>query len=377
MDIDTLCVHGSEDRSDATGSVTLPIYQTSIFAHPAVGESTGYDYSRVRNPTRDHLERLVAQLEHGADALAFASGMAAIACLVELFQIGDHLIVSGDLYGGSIRLFRTISEKNGLTFDYVDTSDISQVETHVRPDTKAIFIETPTNPMMRVTDIRAAAAIAKKHRLLLAVDNTFLTPYFQTPILLGADVVIHSGTKYLCGHNDTLAGFLIPATASLAEKLRAIYVTTGAYLSPFDSWLLIRGIKTLPIRMERQQQTAHSVADWMCRHPKIQKVFYVGLKTHPGYTMSSEQASGFGAMISFEVDSEKTAADLLENLRIIRFAESLGGTETLLTCPATQTHADVPAREREAMGINSRLLRLSIGLESANDIISDLTQALR
>lgn len=376
MDVSTICIHGSDDPADCTGSVTVPIYQTATFSHPCVGKSTGYDYSRMQNPTREHLEKAVAGLEHGADCMAFSSGMAAIATLMELFQIGDHIIATDDLYGGSIRLFRTVSEKNGLCFDYVDTSDVSRIEARIRPQTKAVFVETPTNPMMRVTDIAAAASLAHRHRMLLIVDNTFLTPYFQTPIVLGADIVIHSGTKYLSGHNDTLAGFLVPATQELSDRLRAVYKTTGACLSPFDSWLMIRGIKTLAVRMEKQQENAEKISGWLVGQPKIKKVFYVGLKTHPGFQTNRKQSSGFGAMISFEVDSGITAKNLLEHVKLIRFAESLGGVESLITYPATQTHADVPKEEREARGINDRLLRLSVGLESSDDIIHDLQQAL-
>lgn len=377
MDISTLCIHGSADcQKDCTGSVTVPIYQTATFAHRGVGQSTGYDYSRLQNPTREQLEKTVAALEHGDDAMAFSTGMAAVSAVMELFHIGDHIIASDDLYGGSIRLFRTISEKNGLTFDFVDTSDASAITKYIKPETRAVFIETPTNPMMRVTDISAVAAAAKAHGILTIVDNTFLTPYLQNPILLGADIVLHSGTKYLSGHNDTLAGFAVTATPELSEKLRFIYKTTGACLSPFDSWLLIRGIKTLPIRMEKQQQNALALANWLSSHPKIQKVYYVGLPSHPDYGISVKQAKGFGAMISFAVDTGETAKKLLESLRLVIFAESLGGVESLITYPMLQTHADLSKEEREAKGIDERLLRLSVGLEHIDNIIADFEQAL-
>ena len=376
MDISTLCIHGSNDPTDCTGSVTMPIYQTATFAHPAVGQSTGYDYSRLQNPTREYLEKTIATLEHGDDAMAFSTGMAAITAVMELFKVGDHIIASDDLYGGSIRLFRNISEKNGLTFDFINTSDASIIEQYITPQTKALFIETPTNPMMRVTDLAAVCKIAKEHNLLTIVDNTFLTPYFQNPILLGADIVIHSGTKYLCGHNDTLAGFAVTATTALSEKLRFIYKTTGACLSPFDSWLLIRGIKTLPIRMDKQQENAMKLANWLCAQPKIKLVYYVGLPSHPDYAVTLKQTSGFGSMISFEVDTEETAKQLLENVKLVLFAESLGGVETLITYPMLQTHADVPKSEREAKGINECLLRLSVGLEFIDNIIDDFKQAL-
>jgi cystathionine beta-lyase/cystathionine gamma-synthase len=323
------------------------------------------------------LENILAKLEYGYDALAFSSGMAAITAMMELFRIGDHIISSDDLYGGSIRLFKTISEKNGITFDFINMSDLSEIKKHLRPETKAIYLETPSNPMMQVTDIAAVAEITKELGLLLIVDNTFLTPYFQNPLTLGADLVIHSGTKYLSGHNDTLAGFMIPKTRELSEKLRFIYKTTGACLAPFDSWLLIRGIKTLAIRMEKQQENAIRLAGWLAEHPKIKKVFYTGLKSHPDYELSKKQARGFGAMISIEVDEESTAVRLLEKVNLLLYAESLGGVETLITYPMLQTHADIPKEEREAKGINDRLLRISVGIESAEDIISDLEQALR
>lgn len=377
MDINTLCVHGSKDHTQSTGSVSVPIYQTATFVHPAVGESTGYDYSRVQNPTREYLEKTVARLEKGVDALAFSTGMAAITMMMELFKIGDHIIASDDLYGGSIRLFDTISLKNGIALDYVNTRDTEEIIKRIKPETKAIFIETPSNPMMNVTDIAAVAEIAKKYELLLIVDNTFLTPYFQRPIELGADIVIHSGTKYLCGHNDTLSGFLVAGNLEISEALRFIYKTTGACLSPFDSWLMIRGIKTLAIRMEKQQANALEVAKWLSAHPKVEFVYYVGLPTHPDYEISKKQGTGFGAMISFKVDSEKTAKQLLERVALIFYAESLGGVESLITYPMLQTHADISQEQREAKGIDERLLRLSVGIEDIGDIIADLTQALR
>lgn len=376
MDFSTLCIHGCNIKYDTTGAVSVPIFQSATFAHPGVGLSTGYDYSRVQNPTREHLERTVARLENGTDAMAFSSGMAAVAALMELFRPGDHIIASDDLYGGSHRLFSHISRKNGLSFDFVDTSDISGITAHIRPETKALFIETPSNPLMQVTDIAAVSELCKKHGFLLIVDNTFLTPYFQKPLDLGADVVVHSGTKYLGGHNDTLAGFLVVSDSSLSERLRFIYRTTGACLSPFDSWLLIRGIKTLPVRMERQQENAVKIANWLCTNNRIKSVYYAGLPSHPHFEVSKKQATGFGAMISFETDCEKTALQLLENVRIIQFAESLGGTESLITYPMLQTHADVPEEVRRAKGINECLLRLSVGLESAGDLIEDLRQAL-
>jgi len=376
MDFKTLCIHGNKKKYDSTGAVSVPIFQSATFAHPAVGQSTGYDYSRLQNPTREHLEITIAGLECGRDAMAFSSGMAAIAALMELFSPGDHIIATDDLYGGTPRLFRNISAKNGVTFDFINTSELSLVESLINPQTKALFIETPTNPMMQVTDIAAVSKLAKKYNLLTIVDNTFLTPYFQRPLLLGADIVVHSGSKYLGGHNDTLAGFLVVADDPLSERLRFIYKTTGACLSPIDSWLIIRGIKTLAVRMDRQQENAVALADWLCRQEKIKAVHYVGLPGHPDYEISQKQSCGFGAMISFETDSEQTAKHILNHVSMIQFAESLGGVETLITYPMLQTHADIPKEERESKGINERLLRLSVGLEHVGDLIHDLDTAL-
>ncbi|MFU0827472.1 MAG: Cystathionine gamma-lyase [Lachnoclostridium sp.] len=376
MDISTLCIHGVKNSTHNTGAVSVPIYQTATFAHIGVGQSTGYDYSRLQNPTREHLEKVVANLEQGMDALAFSTGMAAITALMELFSMGDHIIATDDLYGGTVRLFENISRKNGLHIDYTDTSDLESVRSLLRPETKAIYIETPTNPMMQVTDIAGVCEIAKSRNILVIVDNTFLTPYYQLPLTLGADIVVHSGTKYLSGHNDTLAGFLVTNRQDLSEKLRFIYKTTGACLSPFDSWLLIRGIKTLAVRMDRQQDNAIKLAKWLTSHKKVKKVYYTGLPDHPGYAVTLKQAKGFGSMISFEVDREETAIQLLERLQLILFAESLGGVETLITYPMLQTHADVPIEERLKRGINERLLRISVGLENIDDLIDDLAQAL-
>ncbi|WP_303869190.1 PLP-dependent aspartate aminotransferase family protein [Acetobacterium wieringae] len=377
MDFGTLCIHGNNNKYDNTGAISVPIFQTATFAHPGVGESTGYDYTRQQNPTREHLENILTRMEEGVDAMAFSSGMAAISAVMELFSPGDHIIASDDLYGGSHRLFHHISIKNGISFDLVDTADLSLIEPLIRTNTRALFIETPTNPMMQVTDLAGVAEIARKHQLLLMVDNTFLTPYFQKPLKLGADIVIHSGTKYLGGHNDTIAGFVVTRDKTLADKLRFIFKTTGAGLAPFDSWLLIRGIKTLPIRMDRQQQNAGVIARWLCQQERIKAVHYVGLESHPGYQISKRQATGFGGMISFEVDSEKTAHHILEGVKLIQYAESLGGVESLITYPMLQTHGDIPEEQREAKGINSRLLRLSVGIESVNDLIDELDRVLK
>jgi len=375
MDISTLCVHGCEKKFDTTGAVAVPIFASATFAHPGVGQSTGFDYSRSLNPTTVHLEDTVAALEGGSHAIAFSSGMAAVSALMELFSPGDHVIASDDLYGGTVRLFSHISQKNGVQFSYAAT--LKDLEEKITPSTKAVFIETPSNPMMRVTDIAAAAAITRKHNALFIVDNTFLTPYFQKPFSYGADIVLHSGTKYLGGHNDTLSGLLVVKSDELAEKLRFIAKTTGGCLSPFDSFLIIRGIKTLAVRMERQQETTLKIADWLLEQSAVKKVYYPGLKEHPDYEISRRQTSGFGGMISFSVRSEQTATHILESVKVIKYAESLGGVESLITYPMLQTHADLPESERSARGIDECLLRLSVGLEAPDDLIADLKQAFR
>ena len=373
--INTRCLHleETEGKTENYGAISYPIYQTATYAHPGVGQSTGFDYSRLQNPTRGHLEKIVASLEHGCDALALSTGMAAITLLMELFKPGDHLIVDSDLYGGSIRLFRNVSRKNGITFSAVDSYQ-DDVESFVKEETKAIYIETPTNPMMNVTDIGKLSEIAKRHNLLLIVDNTFLSPYFQNPLTLGADIVVHSGTKFLGGHNDTLAGFLVTNREEISEQLRFLIKTTGAGLAPFDSWLILRGIKTLGIRMERAQKNALEIANWLKTQSAVTKVIYPGLPEHPGYEIMKKQAGGFGSMLTFYVDSKEHAFEILEKVRMIKFAESLGGVETLLTYPTTQTHADVPQEIREKNGITDCTLRLSVGIEDARDLIAELTQ---
>ena len=376
--LETRCIHGELDFSyqDPTRAVSFPIFQTATFGHIGLGQSSGFDYTREKNPTRQHLEETISALEGACDTVAFSSGMAAISACFELFQPGDHIICSEDLYGGVIRLHRIVSAKNGLALDYADTSDLDMVKGLLRPNTKALYIETPSNPMMSITDLRACAQLAKEHGLLLIVDNTFLSPYFQNPITLGADIVLHSGSKFLCGHNDTIAGFLSSATPELAERVRLIAKTTGSTLAPFDCWLLLRGLKTLAVRMDRHQENAQKVARWMTAQPHIHQVFYAGLPSHPGYAVNAAQARGAGSMISFRTDSVETAHRVLEKVRLITFAESLGGTESLITYPVMQTHPDVPQAMREHLGITETLLRLSVGLENADDIIADLAQAL-
>ena len=376
--LETRCIHGNSDFSyqEATRAVSFPIYQTATFGHTGLGQSSGFDYTREKNPTRQRLEETISALEGAVDTVAFSSGMAAVSACFELFRPGDHIVCSEDLYGGAIRLFRTISEKNGLSVSYVDTADLESVRSQLRPETKALYIETPSNPMMNITDLKACAALAKERGLMLIVDNTFLSPYLQNPLALGADLVLHSGSKFLSGHNDTICGFLSSATQELADRVRLIAKTTGGVLAPFDCWLVLRGVKTLSVRMERQQETAHVVARWLANHPHVSRVFYAGLPEHPGYAVNRQQARGAGSMISFRTDSVETAHRVLEKVRLITFAESLGGTETLITYPMMQTHPDVPQAMREHLGITETLLRLSVGLEHVDDIIADLQQAL-
>lgn len=372
--ISTKCIHlEGEKKGGHFGAVSYPIYQTATYVHEGVGRSTGYDYSRLQNPTREQLEKIVASLEKGVDALAYSTGMAAIAALMELFRPGDHLIVEADLYGGSIRLFDNVSKKNGLSFTSIDCSR-EDVEACITEKTRAIYIETPTNPMMNVTDIEKLSRIAKAHGLWLIVDNTFLSPYFQNPLALGADVVVHSGTKYLGGHNDTLAGFLVTSSLEISSRLRFLIKTTGAGLAPFDSWLVIRGIKTLAVRMEKAQANAREIAGWLLGQQAVKKVIYPGLESHPGYEIMRRQSRGFGAMLTFEVESREFALSILEKVRLIQYAESLGGVETLITYPLTQTHADVPEEIRERNGITERVLRLSVGIEDVKDLIGELQE---
>ena len=376
MDFSTSCVHPPRRVEDPMGAIVPPLYLTSSFAHPGVGQSTGYDYSRLQNPTREVLEDTVRELEGGDDCLAFSSGMAAISCLMELFSPGDRLVASWDLYGGSIRLFDSVSAKNGAEVDRVDTTDLDAVAAALEPGAKALFVESPTNPLMAVSDIRALAELAHGAGALLVVDNTFLTPYFMNPISLGADVVVHSATKYLAGHNDVIAGLLVSAVPEVSERLRYLIKTIGSGLDPFAAWLVSRGIKTLPVRMERHQQNALTLATWLEEQPQVRYVLYPGLPDHPGHDLCLEQGRGFGGMVTFGVDSEKRALDLLRRVRLVMFAESLGGAETLITYPLTQTHADVAPEELAEKGIDGTMLRLSVGLESADDVIADLAQAL-
>lgn len=375
---ETRCIHGNgtDEKTHSYGSVAVPIYQAATFAHPGIGQSTGYDYTRESNPTRTELEHTMSALEGAVDTVACANGMAAVGLCLELFDRGDHILCTDDLYGGSVRMFESVGGKRGLEFSYVDTADADLVEAGIRENTKALYIETPSNPTMRVTDLRKMKEIADKHDLKIIVDNTFLSPLFQRPIELGADLVIHSGTKFLGGHNDTLAGFLCSADEETAKKIRYIYKTVGSCLAPFDSYLILRGIKTLSVRLRAQQDNAMKIANWLKGHEKVKQVYYVGLKEHPGYGVNASQASGFGSMISFKVDSEATARKLLESVKLIAYAESLGGVESLITYPMLQTHGGLPVEVREKLGITEDFLRLSVGIENADDLIADLEQAL-
>ncbi len=376
LNIDTKVVHGGKCFDPLTGAVSIPIYQSATFRHPGLNQTTGYDYSRLQNPTREEVENTLAYLENGSNAFAFSSGMAAISTVLSLFSPGQHIVVSDDLYGGTYRLFEEIYKKYGIDFTYVDTSKIEEIEASLNENTAAIFIETPSNPTMKVADIKLIADLAKKRNILTIVDNTFLTPLFQRPLDLGADIVVHSATKYLGGHNDTLAGFVVVNDVNLAERLKLIQKSEGAVLSPFDSWLILRGIKTLSVRLLKQQENAIAIAKWLKSNNNVEKVYYVGLPEHEGYEISKKQATGFGAMLSFTVKDEALVEKILERVKLIMFAESLGGVETLITYPIVQTHSAIPKEIRDRIGVNEKLLRLSVGIENAEDIINDLEQAM-
>ncbi|MDR2071114.1 MAG: PLP-dependent aspartate aminotransferase family protein [Treponema sp.] len=371
----TRVVHGAVSFDPLTGAVSTPIYQSSTFRHPGLYESTGFDYSRGINPTRTELERTLALLEKGKYCLAFASGMGAISGAIKIFAPGDHLVVSEDLYGGTYRLFNEYYSHYGFSFSWVDTSDFAAVEAALRPETKALFIETPSNPMMKVTDIRRCGELIRKRGGILIADNTFLSPYFQNPLETGADMVIHSGTKYLAGHNDTLSGFIVHSLPELEGPLRNIQKSEGASLAPFDAWLTLRGIKTLAVRMEKHGQNALKIARWLREQPEVEKVFYPGFEDHPQYALSQSQARGFGGMISFYLKDAAFVPVVLKNVSLILFAESLGGVESLITYPLVQTHEAIPQEMRLAAGVNDRLMRLSVGIEDPDDIIEDLRRA--
>lgn len=376
LNFETYLVRGASLGDERTGAISFPIYQTATFKHLGFNQSTGYDYSRVQNPTREELEKTITILEDGIDSLAFSTGVSAITACIQLFKSGDHFIISEDLYGGTFRLFNDTFKGFGIESDFVDTSILQEIERGIRPNTKAIFIETPSNPLMRVTDIEEVAKICKKNNLILIVDNTFLSPYYQKPLKLGADIVIHSGTKFLGGHNDVLAGFLSVSNSELSDKLRLIQMGTGAILSPFDSWVLLRSLKTLHVRLDRSQENALEIAKYLSYNENVEKVYYVGLESHAGYEVNKKQSTGFGSMISFSVKNENLVYKLLSELKVISFAESLGGTESLITYPFTQTHVDVPEDIKNRLGVDRKLLRLSIGIENIEDLLNDLKNIL-
>jgi cystathionine gamma-synthase/cystathionine beta-lyase len=375
MKIATNAAHIGLQRESRTGAVTVPIYQTATFRHPGLGQSTGYDYSRSGNPTRQALEEGMALLEGGCRGFAYASGMAAITSLMFLFKQGDHLIVTEDLYGGSYRLFEKLFQQFGLSFSYVDTSDAALVKEAIRPNTRALFVESLTNPLLKVADIGALASLCKEKGMLCIVDNTFLTPYLLRALDLGADITIYSGSKYLAGHNDTVCGLVAVKDPQLAELVYFHQNGAGAVLGPQDSWLTIRGMKTLTLRMDRQQENAQAIAEWLVRHPDVARVYYPGLAEHPGHELMKAQCKGFGAMIAFEVTQPHLVNRLLMKTQLISFAESLGGVESLITFPQVQTHADIEPEKLERLGINHLLLRLSVGIEDKDDLIADLAQA--
>lgn len=376
MKIESRLAQIGSQKDTVTGAVSFPIYQATAFRHPALGESTGFDYARTKSPTRSVLEEAVAQLESGDAAFACSSGMAALQTIFAYFSSGDHLIVSLDLYGGTYRLLERVMSRFGVTATYVDTNSLDDLQSSLLPNTKAVLIETPTNPLMMVTDIEKVTTWAKANGLLTIVDNTLLTPYFQRPIELGADIVIHSASKYLGGHNDVLAGLIITKGEALSAEMAFLHNSIGAVLGPQDSFLLARGMKTLALRMECHQANATAIANHLVTHPAISEVFYPALVTHPGHDIQNKQASGNTGIFSFKVKDARYIAPILRHVKLIAFAESLGGVESLMTYPAVQTHADIPLEIRQAIGVDDRLLRFSVGIEHVDDLIADLDQAL-
>ena len=374
--LDTQLAQLGNHSDPKTGAISCAITPSATYRHPGVGQSTGFDYSRSGNPTRQILEEGLAELENGARGLAFSSGMAALTTLFLYFRSGDHLVVSQDLYGGTYRVLDGIFKRYGLTVTYVDATDNRALAAAVRDNTRGVLVESPGNPLLGVVDLTALAALCRQHNLLFMVDNTFLTPLLQRPLDLGADVVIHSATKFMGGHNDLCAGVLVARENALGEELYYLQNSTGAVLSPQDSWLLIRSLKTLSLRLERQCRTASELASWLAQQDAVRQVYFPGLVSHPGHELIRRQARGFGAMLSFRVDSSQRARTALERIRLISFAESLGGVESLLTLPAVQTHGDIPEAERLKLGIDDCLLRLSVGIENCADLQNDLAQAL-
>jgi cystathionine beta-lyase/cystathionine gamma-synthase len=373
----TRAIHAGQDADPRTGAVNVPIYATSTYLQDDIATPReGYEYSRVTNPTRTALEENLAALEGGKTAHAFGSGMAAISALITMMKSGDHVVCGHNMYGGTVRLFDTVVSNWGITFDYVDTSNTKNVERAITPKTKLVHIETPTNPLMAVTDIAAVAEICHAKNVDLSVDNTFMSPYFQSPLALGADIVMHSTTKFLNGHSDGLGGVLVCNKPEHAERFAYVQKCTGGILSPFECWLVLRGVKTLAVRMEQHEKNGNAVAKFLNGHKKVQHVFYPGLKDHPGHELAKRQQRGFGALIAFEMGSQANAAAMLKKLRICTMGESLGGVETLVSHSATTTHASVPAETRKRIGITDGLVRISVGIEDIDDILGDLEQAL-
>ncbi len=371
-------IHGGQEPDKAYGAVMPPIYQTSTYAQTTPGGHKGYEYSRSGNPTRAALENSLASIENGNYGLAFASGLSAMDAVIKLLNPGDEVISTNDLYGGSYRLFRQVFEKYGIVFHFIGMQDVAHIEAHINEKTKLIWVETPTNPMMNVVDLKATSALAKKYELLLAVDNTFATPYLQRPLDLGADIVMHSATKYLGGHSDVVVGALVVKDKELAEKLYFLQNASGAVCGPMDSFLVLRGIKTLHVRMQRHCENGEAIAKYLAGHPKIEKVYWPGFEDHPNHDIAAAQMNGFGGMISFvpKGSSYEDAVAIVEKLRVFTLAESLGGVESLAGHPASMTHASIPKEEREKSGVVDALIRLSVGIEDVNDLIGDLEQAI-
>src|SRR5437660_1461496 len=372
----TRAIHSGQEPDPLTGAVTVPIYPTSTYVQQGIGEHKGYEYSRVSNPTRARLEQNLATLEGGIAAPVFASGMAAINAIVSMLKSGDHVVWGNDLYGGTPRLFNQVMSGFGLEFTYVDTSNEKNVEPAIRKNTRMVYVETPTNPLMRLSDLAEISALCRRKRLVLVVDNTFMSPYFQQPLALGADLVVHSTTKFLNAHSDGLGGVVVCAQQEHADKLAFLQKAAGAILSPFECWLILRGVKTLAARMEIHDASGRIVADFLSRHKKVKGVFYPGLVDHPQHALAKRQMSGFGSMITFETGSLKNANKMLKQVRVCSLAESLGGVETLISHPATMTHAALGEKGRKAIGITNGLVRISVGIENVNDILEDLDQAL-
>lgn len=372
----TICIHAGQQPDEATGAIITPIYQTSTYVQEEVGKHKGYEYARTQNPTRAALEANIAAIEGGQAGYAFASGMAAINAIASMLKAGDHVVVTDNTYGGTFRLFDKVLTKFGLTFSYVDTSRLDLVDQAMTPQTRMLFVETPTNPVLRLTDLAGVAAIAAKHGAALVVDNTFASPVLQRPIELGADMVVHSTTKYLNGHSDSVGGIVVAVKDEHIEWLKFIQNAAGAILSPFDSWLVLRGTKTLALRMRQHNENGMRLAEYLERHPKVTRTIYPGLKSHPQHDLAARQMRGFGGMLTFELESEAAARAMLAKLRLMSLAESLGGVETLISHPASMTHASVPADRRAEIGLTDAMVRISAGVEDAEDLIADLAQAL-